>query len=213
MIPDELVAVMGHWGSKDPMPGVYDSSNINTELVYKSYVCKCYIAGWRLQPYGAIPMPAPLPLNAVVATGASDASGGAAEHTPAPSLSPTVDAFNPNYLRKGTLAQIELNSKYKLPDSVDHVVNLKTEVVHLFHSGTKTVCGAFKCGRPSSYHSDAHFASTGHAWSGESAPYDFCASCFSEPSFLRLGASRISNLPDSSDSDVSSSSSSSSDRP
>ena len=205
MVPDSAIAIMGHWGSKDPMPGAYDSASVNTELVYKSYVCRNYVQGWRLVSYGAVPNSAVVPWNAPDLPDAAVASSA----FPSDVATVTTPVSEPRELRKGAAAQLELDATYGLPAGITHVVNLKTGVVHLFQSGKTVVCGSFRCGLREDPHKDAHFASPDHAWSGSSAPYDFCSSCFSERSYLRLGAVRTSGLDSSDESDASSSSSSS----
>ena len=205
MVPDSAIAIMGHWGSKDPMPGTYDSASVNTELVYKSYVCRNYVQGWRLVPYGAVPIPAVVPWNAPDVPEALCASSVVPSEVAPEPASESV----PCGLRKGAAVQLELDATFGLPAGIIHVVNLKTGVVHLYQSGKSVVCGSFKCGCREEPHKDAHFASPDHAWSGSSAPYDFCSACFSERSYRRLGAVRISGLDSSDESDASSSSSSS----
>ena len=148
LIPDSIVAIMSHWTSKDPMPGVYDCASANTELVYKSYVRDCYIDGWRLAPYGSLPQQAPRPMNVPKAEVPTIKPVLAASEAP-----PTCFArLDGKPLRKGAAVQLELASCLNLPEMVVQVVNLKTDLVHLYKSENLSVCSAFKCGDPDNCH-------------------------------------------------------------
>ena len=101
---------------------------------------------------------------------------------------------------KGAEAQISLSALYSLPVGVVQVLHSRVSTVHLFVEGPSAVCFSWKQGYPSAPSSSARFASSAFEWSGASASYMFCASCFRECSYIRIGASRLDDLDSSSDS-------------
>jgi hypothetical protein len=110
---------------------------------------------------------------------------------------------------QGADEQVRLDALYSLPEHVVQVVNTNTGrgTVHLFSEGPRTVCGAWRCGAPD-YEvagKGVSFAIDRVTYSGLTSSYRFCRPCYSEISFLKIGAERISPLhPESSSSGESS---------
>ena len=207
-VPDHAIGIMGHWASKDPMARRYDSSRTSTEIVYKEFVRKNFVAGWRPTLEGLVPFRPAVPvvvvdLPTVVPDVVVEPSGF--------DVAPSCRGDGSEFLR-GAEEQVRLMACMTLPKHVVQVVNLVKGTVHLYVDGSRTVCGAWRCGRSDVVHKAVSFAAHSETHSGLSSPHCFCRQCFTHNMLLKLGAERVSSCPDSSSSssDESSSSSSSS---
>ena len=197
-VPDSIVGIMGHWASRDPMPGHYDSADCCVELTWKAYVRGNYCAGWRLVKSGEV---AANPMITVDGDADPDTCDPVEDHIELESVQVRTDGRQ--YL-KGAEAQISLSAKFSLPDGVVQVLHSRVSTVHLYVEGTSALCNSWKPGFPSDPSSSARFASSAFEWSGASASFMFCTLCYRESSYVRIGASRLDDLGSSSDSSESS---------
>ena len=201
LVPDSMIATMGGWRSGDPMPGLYDSIAASSELAYKEFVRANFVAGWKLQDVGMLPMPAVVPLGV---PGASLR----VPDLPAPPLPelpppvrvvvpppvvvdmPTFESVRPDGtpFARGGAEHLLCAATYVFPDSVVQVMNTRTNTVHLHLGSSLTVCGSWKLGSRAEPISTADFALDCNRWSSSSPSANFCSQCFSDKGMVNCGA-------------------------
>ena len=128
---------MGHWKPGSSMPHHYDTVMCASELRAKEKVRRAIAQGWDLVGPGCIPKD----VVEAMKTSPKKASKDSDEEDEAP---------------LETLAHPSKKTKLQIPESDEKVVeseslqvmNTKSHKIHLWKSGTSTVCNKWMCGQP-----------------------------------------------------------------
>ena len=165
----------GHWKRGSAMALTYDSAECVLELSTKENVRLAVAAGWRRVDAACLPNPVPgtpaflgaapcTPVPAVVTASCPPSPCGWEVRTEAASSSCTAapTTCTPSSGSTGSA-------------STSWVINMKTQVLHLWRSSTtRTVCRSWKCGTPLQPTSFAHFPNITNL---KAKHFDCCMAC------------------------------------
>jgi hypothetical protein len=123
-LPEHEQVEIGHWVTGSSMPRRYDSASCVTELIAKTAITDAFRSGWLLAEPGCVPAPPP-----------------SVSRVPVCVSSCAV----PNKKRKHAVSVVS--------DAIVEpvkVVHFESGKVHIWYSGTRTVCSRWNCGSPTS---------------------------------------------------------------